>query len=111
MKLNALEKAKMEDTKANIAKGRFSKKQIDDIFRYFGVEIEHKTEYEVTRFLLNVFAVALHDQCGFGKQRIEKVINKVKSELECYDKELITVEDFESILLEECDYKIKIMFS
>ena len=110
MKLNALEQAQIEDVKRNMAKGRFSITQIDKIFHDFGEDLQKKTEREITAFLLNVFAVALHDEHGYGKKRIGSTINKVASELECYDKGLVKTEDFQEILKTECDYAIKLEY-
>ena len=108
--MNALEQAQIEDTKRNMAKGRFSTTQIDKIFHDFGEDLQKRTEREITSFLLNVFAVALHDEHGFGQQRIERTISKVANELECYDKGLVKTEDFAAILDQDCGYKIQLEY-
>ncbi|MEG0999129.1 MAG: hypothetical protein RSC99_06330 [Clostridiales bacterium] len=106
--MGAFDKIHAQDTKRNIAKGRYGVNQIDALFREYGTMIGNDTEYEVTKFLLNVFAVTLHDELDFGKARIQRVIEKLQNELQCYDRGLVTADDFIAILKDECKYEIEV---
>lgn len=52
-------------------------------------------------------AMVLHDKWGFGKVRLKRYLEQVQKMFDLIEKDYVSLDDCEKVLLEECDIEIK----
>lgn len=62
-------------------------------------EIKRQGHIEAVECLMATFIISLHDDLGFGKKRIAKLLEKVDKQFKCLEFGFVEIQD----LLSECD--------
>lgn len=72
--------------------------EIDKRMQEFSEPIRKETTKEVVNMLFGIFAIAMHDEMGFGYKRIGRVLDKVKTQFRCIESRHVSLDD----ILKEC---------
>jgi hypothetical protein len=55
--------------------------------------IKRHTTYGAVKVMSAVMAISLNDEYGFGTNRIQKLLDKMKSQLECIEHNTVNIND------------------
>lgn len=69
-------------------------------------ELINDITYNTNRLFYAAVALFLHDKYGFGKKRLLEVSHYMEDVLDSYSKGLISIEDMEDTLKQECKFEL-----
>lgn len=62
-----------------------------------------------TEGLFSVFALVLHDELGFGKKRVEKLLSRVDKQFECITSGNVSLDDIKQEVMDKLNIEINVM--
>ena len=105
--MNRAERRRMEKGQAKVATYNFTKVQLEQ--RDLKLQYELAKEYdkqvqEIKGIMLNTavdclesaLCIVLSDNYGFGKKRLQDVINKLEEQIDCITSEHVTLQDLKN---------------
>ena len=94
------------DKMADIAKGRYSKKQVEEIFRRVATEAALDAEKTAFECAILLSCQALHYDFGFGKKRLGRFAEKVQPMLDGFDARAYGMEDIREALRQDAKFEL-----
>lgn len=90
-----------KDTLANIAKGRYSKEKVEDIFRKAVCGAANTAEHLAFEFAMLLVLQTLHYDFGFGAKRLDRFVSAVQPQLTAFDVGAYDMDDMRQALIED----------
>ena len=97
-----------KDRLADIAKGRYNKKRVEEMFRSAVETACKETERLVFEYAVLMCLQELHYEFGFGSKRLQKLITGFSEKAKAFDCGAYDMEDLRSALKEDTGIELKI---
>ena len=105
--MNRAERRRMEKTQAKVATYNFTKEQLEQRDLKLQYELAKKYDkqvQEIKGIMLNTavdclesaLCIVLSDNYGFGKKRLQDVINRLEDQIDCITTEHVTLQDLKA---------------
>lgn len=97
-----------KDRLADIAKGRYSKKRVEEMFRSAVSAACKETERLVFEYSILMCLQELHYEFGFGNKRLQKLISGFSEKAMAFDSGAYDMEDLRNALKEDTGIELNI---
>ena len=97
-----------KDRLADIAKGRYSKKRVEEMFRSAVSAACKETERLVFEYSILMCLQELHYEFGFGNKRLRKLITGFSEKAMAFDSGAYDMEDLRNALKEDTGIELNI---
>lgn len=103
-----LEEYMARDKLADIAKGRYNKKRVEEMFRSAVSAACKETERLVFEYAVLMCLQELHYEFGFGNKRLQKLITGFSEKAVAFDSGAYDMEDLRNALKEDTGIELSI---
>ena len=93
---------------ADIAKGRYNKKRVEEMFKAAVIAACQETERLVFEYAVLMCLQELHYEFGFGNKRLQKLITGFSEKAKAFDCGAYDMEDLRSALKEDTGIELSI---
>ena len=94
-----------KDKLADIAKGRYSKKQVEDMFQKAVYAAAIETEHLSFEYAMLMMLQTLHYDFGFGHKRLGRVVELTQPALEAFDAKAFDMDDMRQALIDDAHFE------
>ena len=94
-----------KDRLADIAKGRYSKKRVEEMFRSAVETACKETERLVFEYAVLMCLQELHYEFGFGKVRLERFFNEAAKAVDAFDAGAFGIDDMRQALKDDAGFE------
>lgn len=93
---------------ADIAKGRYPKKKVKEIFHKLCLIVAKRVEKSVFEYCWLSCLQTLHYEFGFGRQRLTRFFGEAAKAVEAFDAGAYSVEDMQQALKDDAHFEFAI---
>ena len=96
-----------KDRLADIAKGRYSKKRVEEMFRSAVSAACKETERIAAEFWCYSFLQDLHYEFGFGEKRMARLMSGIDEKAAAFDAGAYNIDDMKNALEEDTGFTLE----
>lgn len=94
-----------EQLLGDIAKGRYPKAKVRDIFHTLCRIVAKRVEKAVFEYCWLFCLQTLHYEFGFGKQRLQRFFNEASKAVDAFDAGAFSIEDMRQVLKDDAKFE------
>ena len=102
-----LEEYLARDKLADIAKGRYSKKRVEEMFKAAVMAACQETERLAAEFWCYSFLQDLHYELGFGEKRMARLMSGIDEKAAAFDAGAYDLEDMKNAIEEDTGFTLE----
>lgn len=99
------------DVMSNIAKGRYNRQKVEEMFQTVSRSVAQDVERAAFEYCALMFLQSLHYDFGFGRKRLERFISDFSEKARAFDCGAYDVEDMRNALAEDTGVVVNMQWS
>lgn len=99
-----------KDKLGDIAKGRYSKSQVENIFKKAMTVAALESEHSAFEYAILTMCQVLHYEFGFGKTRLSRMVEKTQPMLDGFDAKAYDMDDMRQALREDAGFDLDFVY-